>query len=275
MATKPAIAETTSNEVVSMEAVNPETGEIMSPDMMGALIADAQADTQAFRQDQMTIPRLVILQDLSPQVKNNSPYGARPGMILNTVTGELMTSLTFIPAFYNLRFIAWKLRKNGGGLVNPDVDEAILTEANGFERVNPGKWLGKMKPAENEDPVTVEVMMTGEWAGIHLREDGSMVPVATSWAGSKAKVVRAINTAVDITEIKVGDQFIKPPAYYHRIRLSVASETGAEGDYWNYSATPIGLDLEAHSRSRDRAKELMQAIRAGSAVIDEVSESNV
>ena len=74
--------------------------------------------------DDFAIPFIVILQKNSPQVdETEGAYieGARPGMIYNTVSGEMYdgreTGLFIIPVHFRKEIIEWVPRKKGGGLV--------------------------------------------------------------------------------------------------------------------------------------------------------------
>ena len=68
-----------------------ETGIVLSedrPDFMG----NSQRGSEDVTIDDLTIPRVDIIQDLSPQHKKNKPEyieGAEVGMLFNTVTGKL------------------------------------------------------------------------------------------------------------------------------------------------------------------------------------------
>ena len=58
--------------------------------------ADADAGSQKISQEDLALPFLKVLGQLSPEVnKRNGKYveGAEPGMILNTVTNDFMTGV--------------------------------------------------------------------------------------------------------------------------------------------------------------------------------------
>lgn len=68
-----------------------------------------------------SIPFLNVLQDLSPQTKKREASyveGAEPGMMINTVTGEIFDGeqgLVIIPCFTEHCFTEWTPRDAGGG----------------------------------------------------------------------------------------------------------------------------------------------------------------
>lgn len=92
----------------------------------------------------LLIPRYTILQDLSPQVKQNrSEYieGAQVGMIYNTATGMLAWEIEVIPAYYERRFIEWK--PDRGGFVrdygtDPSIKDQCTMDEDGYTRWTPG-----------------------------------------------------------------------------------------------------------------------------------------
>jgi len=71
--------------------------------------------------DDITIPRLAIVQTNSPQrSKKDEKYieGADEGHIFNTVSNELYAEgMTIIPCGYRKTYVEWVPREKGGGLV--------------------------------------------------------------------------------------------------------------------------------------------------------------
>jgi len=68
--------------------------------------------------DDLSIPRIGIVQDLSPQRKKEKPeyiQGAEEGMMFNSVTKKLYSSLIAIPVYYRMEYFLWRPRKMGGG----------------------------------------------------------------------------------------------------------------------------------------------------------------
>jgi hypothetical protein len=82
----------------------------------------------------LAIPFLGILQTNSPQVEGGDKpvEGAKPGMIINTVTGELhdgSKGVPFIPVHYDRAFVEWKPRDAGGGFVASHDPDSELVKA--------------------------------------------------------------------------------------------------------------------------------------------------
>ena len=93
------------------------TGDI-SPDL---IIKSAGRGLENVTNDDITIPRLAIIQAGSPQrKKKDEKYleGAEEGNIFNTVTNQLYSdSITVIPCGYRKSYVEWVPREKGGGLV--------------------------------------------------------------------------------------------------------------------------------------------------------------
>ena len=83
--------------------------------------ADAGAGTQNIKQEDLALPFLKVLGQLSPEInKRDAKYvnGAQPGMILNTVTKQLFDGekgIEVIPVFYKRQYIEWQDRGEGQG----------------------------------------------------------------------------------------------------------------------------------------------------------------
>lgn len=115
----------------------------------------------------VTLPRYVILQGLSPQVnsrKDEYIEGSKMGMILNTATGKVMDSQRLVFAYYQRRNIEWIPRDKpcpipgmpqvtGGGLYKDyGTDDSILSECKVWEENN-SLWT----------PRGHELVVTGTW----------------------------------------------------------------------------------------------------------------
>ena len=99
----------------------------------GLFEGDANAGFQTMSQDDLALPFLKVLGQLSPEVNTrHAKYlkGAEPGMILNTVTNELhdgTKGINVIPCFYKREYVEWKDRGESMGApvgvhaVNSDV----------------------------------------------------------------------------------------------------------------------------------------------------------
>ena len=83
--------------------------------------ADADKGSQNMGQDDLALPFLKVLGQLSPETnKRDGKYveGAEPGMILNSVTNEIYDGtkgIQVLPAFYERKYVEWQDRGEGKG----------------------------------------------------------------------------------------------------------------------------------------------------------------
>ena len=89
----------------------------------------------------LLVPRLAILQDLSPQLKKSKTEfieGAKVGDICDVGTGELFPEgIMFLPVYYRKDYLEWAPRASGKGLVNIHADPAILDQCSRNEKNQP------------------------------------------------------------------------------------------------------------------------------------------
>lgn len=191
----------------------------------------------------MILPRVDVLQALSPQIKKSDPNcieGAEQGKIFNTVTGEIYgDSITFVPVMFRKEFVVWKLRKAGGGFVAAfkTMDEANACVA------------GLPNPADHE------AVESHQHFAMLLTEHGPEEAVF-SMTKSKLKVSRALNTLVQIAGV---DRFAK--AY----RVDAIEASSDKGDFWSFKVHPAGFVDKA---TYDRGQALYEMIKAGAADVD-------
>jgi hypothetical protein len=203
----------------------------------------------------ITIPRLSIIQDLSPQGKKNKPEyieGAEVGHLFNTITKELFTGeVMFIPVYFRKEYIIWKTRKAGGGFHGAFATEqqavAALADlegnANDYEIVDTHvHFVLLVKAGSTKDkPILEEVVL--------------------SMSKSQNKVSRQLNTMVKLAG---GDRFSRI------YKLSATEEQNKNGDdYWNFRVQPFGYVSEAMYK---RAEETYEAISSGQRKVDHGSD---
>ena len=106
-------------------------------------------------QQDLALPFLKILGQLSPEVnKRDGKYveGAEPGMIFNSVSGDLydgVKGIDVIPCFYKLEYIEWKDRGEGPGAPvaiydsSSDIMSKTKPDANYKDRLPSGNYIEK------------------------------------------------------------------------------------------------------------------------------------
>ena len=190
--------------------------------------ADGDKGNEEVTFDDLTIPRLDVIQDLSPQHKKNKPEyieGAEPGLLFNTVTQELYdSSVMFIPVYFRKEFIIWRDIKQGGGFrgAHPSQQEAVNA-------------LGELEDADQ-----CEIVECAQHFGLVVIGD-RVEEVVISMSKSKLKTSRQLNSMV---KIRGGDRF----ASAYEVR-AVEAQNAAGQDYWNLGVKPLGfVSAELHAR---------------------------
>ena len=111
-----------------------ESGEVVAFDPATAFEEFAGAGLEEVTTEDLAIPFLRILAQLSPQVnKRDGAYveGAEAGMIYNTVSNEAYDGekgVLVVPCYYNRRFIEWQPRSSGGGYVGSYTPDAPVVK---------------------------------------------------------------------------------------------------------------------------------------------------
>ena len=233
-----------------------------------AEMAASEEHRQVFEAEQLTIPRLALLQDLSPEVKaREATYipGAVSGMIVNKLKQTVDDEVTFVPAKFVVRYIAWRPRKDGGGLVDQSLTRDEV-EAN-FSSDGPGRWIGMLAPREGEDAVKVEVIQTPEWVGFAKSKSFDWCPVAISFPSTKSKVVRDINSIIDLAKMEIGEKRVTPAAFFHQFTLSSVLDSSGDDQYFNFKAGHDGWCMDA--QVRNDAKKLKESFDKGEVAVED------
>jgi hypothetical protein len=191
--------------------------------------------------DDIIIPRIEIVQSLSPARKKSDPAyieGAEEGMLFNNVTRELYgASVIVVPVYYSKQYLIWKDRKAGGG-------------TGGFR----GAYNSLGEAHEQIQTLGEEALDVAETAQhfclIHSRDKWEEAVVSMS--KSKLKISKRWNSLMRLTNT---DSFSR--AY----KLSSTEESNARGEtYYNFSITSLGF---VPANVFVRAEELYHRIRQG------------
>jgi len=192
--------------------------------------------------DDMIIPRIELIQALSPVRKKSDPAyieGAEEGMLYNNVTRTLYgTEVTVVPVYYTKQFLVWKDRKAGGG------------GSNGFRGAFATKELADRAIAELAEEA-LEVSDTAQHF-VLVRNGDDWQEAVISMAKSKIKVSKRWNSLMRLTNT---DSFSR--AY----KLSAVTETNARNEsYFNFNVSALGF---VNKDLYERAEKLYETIRAG------------
>lgn len=191
----------------------------------------------------MILPRVDVLQALSPQIKKSDPAyipGAEQGQIFNTVTGEIYgSSVTFIPVTFRKEYVLWKTRKAGGGFIG-----AFKSEQEAIRAL-----------AGVQNPDDCEVVESHQQFSMILTYHG-IEEAVFSMTKSKLKVSRALNTLIQIAGV---DRFAK--AY----KMEAVEASSDKGDFWSFKVSNAGF---VSKELYEKGKALCDMIKAGAADVD-------
>lgn len=200
----------------------------------------------------LTIPRLQIVQSLSPQrKKNEAEYieGAEEGMLFNSVTNELYPEFVlFVPVYFRMEWVVWKHRDAGGGFIGafPSQEEAVTAVA---AHPNAGQETEKGEPV-------LEVLDTAQHFGLLLdpnspADNPRATEIVISMSRSQLKPSRQFNSQIRIAG---GDRWER---YY---KLSAVQVDGPRGDYFNWKVEQLGFVSE---EIYNAAESLYQSVKSG------------
>lgn len=220
----------------------------------------------------LAIPFLGLLQDLSPQVKKKNDKfieGAEPGMMFNTVTNELFPETVYIvPCFTEHVYVEWKPRDQGGGFVGTHgINEKLVVDA----KSKAVKFNELFTEDGNELDETFYV-----YALLLDAADSteSVSPIVLAFNSSKIKVYKQLMTKL---------RTIKGNYPLFAFRLAVTSKdavNSANQPFSNWEIGYAGGDLEsstnlpgnAHAGLLAEGYELTKAIKGGLARADHGSQ---
>lgn len=158
-----------------------------------------------------SIPFLDILQGNSPEL--NTLEGARPGMILNKVTGDLYDGkkgIAFVPAYTRHVFVEWKPRESGGGYVGEHALDSDLVK-----HVRTTQPMGKYRTPDGN-----ELIETFYVYGVLVRDDGAEEQCVIAFTSTKIGPYKGWMTKARSIQIVLPDgRRINPALFAHRYRL--------------------------------------------------------
>ncbi len=193
----------------------------------GAYAEYAGAGFENQTREDYSIPFLQILQALSPQLQENDSL--RPGMILNTVTGEAWDGkkgLAFVPVTTQHLYVEWKPRDAGGGFVGVHEVNSDLVKQAKAASTEYGKY---------NTPDGNELIETYYVYGLVLDDDGNASEAVLAFSSTKIKRYKGWMTKARTIQIPLPDgRRIPAPLFAHRYRLRTILEKNNKGQFYNW-----------------------------------------
>ena len=185
-------------------------------------------------QQDLALPFLKILGQLSPEVnKRDGKYveGAEPGMIYNSVSGDLYDGakgIDVIPAFYKLEYVEWKDRGEGsGGPVavhdsSSDIMSQTKADANFKDRLPNGNYV--------EKTASHFVIITGD----------SPTTALISMKSTQLKISRKWNSMMSGIKLKGKNGLFTPASFSHIYRLKTTQMSNDKGTWFGWDVSKVG-----------------------------------
>ncbi len=173
----------------------------------------------------LLIPRLTILQGLSPQVtigKAEYDTNAKVGDVYDVGLQERFPSgVSFIPVHYQKQWLQWAPRASGKGLQGIHETDAILKDTHEDDK---GRAI-----LPNGDYVTETAQLYG--LNINAGYRKCFLPMAST----QLKKARRLLTLATSEKIERADgTFFTPPLYYRSYNLTTVPESNNEGNWMGW-----------------------------------------
>lgn len=253
-------------------------------DMLDELAADAGAGTSQSADDNI-VPFIVLLQDMSPEVKKRDPEyveGAEVGMLMNKATKQLYAAdaaqaeatgfplLVFQHCAFDRAIIEWVPRNDGGGFVArhdlKGTPEQTM-EAIGGRQVpdpqDPNKKNWKTQDGKND------LIDTRYHFGHVISADGTISPAVLAFSSTGHTASREWMTLMNNAKIKHPGTgaLVVAPAWSKSYVITSKSRSNKKGDFFVATASDNGWI--ADKALRDEGKKLHDAFSKGTVRADE------
>ena len=195
---------------------------------------DAAKGLGKLGQEDLALPFLKILGQLSPEVnKRDGKYveGAEPGMIYNSVSGDLydgVKGIDVIPCFYKLEYIEWKDRGEGPGAPvaiydsSSDIMSKTKPDANYKDRLPNGNYI--------EKTASHFVIITGDSPSTAL----------ISMKSTQLKISRKWNSMMSGIKLKGQNGLFTPASFSHIYRLKTTQMSNDKGTWFGWEVSKVG-----------------------------------
>jgi len=217
---------------------------------------DAAKGLGAIGQEDLALPFLKILGQLSPEVnKRDGKYveGAEPGMIYNSVSGELydgVKGINVIPCFYKLEYIEWKDRGEGLGAPiaiydsSSDIMSKTKPDANYKDRLPNGNYI--------EKTASHFVIVSGDSPSTAL----------ISMKSTQLKISRKWNSMMSGIKMKGANGMFTPASFSHIYKLKTTQMSNDKGTWFGWEVSKVGPVTD--KGLYDQAKSFSESISKGS-----------
>ena len=242
MATKPAAKPQQQQPKTQLQAITGGLIHQQQPEYL-AQIKGNRGNEQVGTED-LIIPRLEIVQALSPCLKKTDPAyieGCDQGMLFNNLTRELYgDEVLVMPIYFRKEFLLW-------------VDRTKSDGAGGFRGSYPTAAAAQEKKDEltDEGEQHLQIVDTAQQFSLIVHSNARTEDIVVSMAKSKMKVSRRWNSLI---RLATGDRFSRV------YKITTVEEQGKKGTYYNYAVDVAGFPSK---QLYDIALEKYKSIASG------------
>jgi hypothetical protein len=193
---------------------------------------DASSGFEGMSQDDFALPFLRLLTSTSPEVGEMD--GALPGMMLNTVTGELhdgKKGVLVIPCAYVRQYIEWAPRGTGSGApisIYPATSD-ILSRTH-------------REPGDNKDYLDSGnyIENTANHYVMVINDQGFPEPALITMKSTQLKKSRKWNSMMMSVKLMGKNGAYTPPMYSQVYRLTTQAESNDKGKWFGWEIERVG-----------------------------------
>ena len=193
--------------------------------------ADANQGAQNISQEDLALPFLKILGQLSPEVnKRDGKYveGAEPGKIINTVTNQLFSHVDVVPCHYKRQYIEWQDRgqSTGAPVAIHEADSDIISQTTRDksykDRLPNGNYLDN-----TANHFVLQLGATPQSALISMKS-------------TQLKVSRKWNSMMMGLKMHGKNGLFTPPTYSHIYKLKTVQMSNDKGTWFGWDVEKVG-----------------------------------
>ena len=193
--------------------------------------ADANQGAQNISQEDLALPFLKILGQLSPEVnKRDGKYveGAEPGKIINTVTNQLFDEVNVVPCHYKRQYIEWQDRgqSTGAPVAIHEADSDIISQTTRDksykDRLPNGNYLDN-----TANHFVLQLGATPQSALISMKS-------------TQLKVSRKWNSMMMGLKMHGKNGLFTPPTYSHIYKLKTVQMSNDKGTWFGWDVEKVG-----------------------------------
>lgn len=216
----------------------------------------------------VVIPRMTILQALSPQIKKKAAEyieGAEAGMFCNVATGDVFEeTIKVIPCHFETRYLEWAPRSTGKGLVRDHGSDGDCLELNATQKENDAGVLKWITPAGNE------IIETATYHCVLIKPDGSFEKVFLPLSSTALKASRKWMTMLTNEKVEGRNGMFNPPIFWRAWDVFVTEESKGEDDWfgWRFQAAEESRAIDPSGALAQLCYDYHNSVKGGETTAD-------